>query len=375
MRHTVAYSGGGWEREHVFDSGRAYFDAMLDGIDRARHTIDLAVYIFALDSVGEAFLARLQAAARRGVQVRVLVDGVGSAESAATLAEALCAAGAEFHVYHPLPWYWRSYRWSLRRGPWLQKCWYFINRLNRRDHRKFTVIDRHQAWCGNFNLCADHLGVNGPWRDYGVYVEGRAVRSLCDNFDQVWLGRKGRFGLGDYQCCLSNVSRRMRWIKNRKLATGIRRARQRAWISSAYFAPSGALVRAIKAARRRGIDVRVIVAGRSDILLFPELTSTYYADLLKIGVAVYEYDQAVLHAKLVLVDEECIIGSTNFNHRSFYHDLELDVVLSAPASIRQLEAWLQRDMDDARVVDESDLSPLRRSFWLGWLPRLIRYWM
>ena len=367
---------GSWDTESVFDSARYYFDSMLEGIDRARESIELVVYIFELDETGSAFKQRLQAAAQRGVAVRILVDGVGSARSADLLAEQLTAYGAEFHIFRPLPWYWNSYRWSLRRGSWLQKFWYFFNSANRRDHRKFMVVDGKRAWCGNLNLCDDHLeGHQPPWRDYGVCVEGRAIRSLRTNFDQVWREVEGRVGLGDFQLCLSNVSLRMRWVRNRWTAASIRRARQRVWVCAAYFAPSGPIIRALRAARKKNIDVRLIVAGRSDVTLFPLLTSTYYADLLKMGVRIYQYERGVLHAKVLLVDGECVIGSSNFNHRSFYHDLELDIVLSRPESLRQMESWLQRDMEASHVVDGKDVSLLSRSFWLGWLPRLIRYWM
>lgn len=365
----------GWAIETVFDSARQHFDDMLAGIDAAVTSIDLVVYIFELDGIGTTFVDRLQQASQRGVRVRVLVDGAGSYHCAYVLGELLTGAGVEFHIYHPLPWFLDSYRWSLRKGSWLQKFWHFIYALNRRDHRKFMVVDGRRAWCGNFNISDEHLGVRQPWRDYGAYIEGPAVRSIRANFENVWLSQEGDSGLRDFQLCCSNVSFRARWLRNRNFVARIKRAKQRVWISSAYFSPSGKIIRAIRAARKKNIDVRVIVAGRSDITMFPLLTSTYYADLLKIGVLIYQYDKGVLHAKVMLADQQCVIGSTNLNHRSFYHDLELDVVLSQPSSIERMEACMLADMDSAHRVDSADISMLTRSFWFGWLPRLLRYWM
>lgn len=364
-----------WNKEVVFDNAKQHFDSMLIGIDEAIQSINLAVYIFELDEVGNEFLHRLQQAAQHGVLVRVLVDGVGSAHSVYDLGKKLSAVGAEFHIYHPLPWYWDSYRWSVNNGRWLEKFWHFVTLLNRRDHRKFMVVDGSSAWCGNFNLCADHLGQKQPWRDYGTKVKGQAVSKLLNNFDNVWLNQKTDLSEEDHQQCCSNISLRMRWHRNRNLALRIRNAKQRVWICAAYFSPSRSIIRAIRAARSKNIDVRLIVAGHSDIRFFPLLTSTYYADLLKMGVSVYRYDQGILHAKALLVDQQCVLGSTNLNHRSFYHDLELDVVLSQPNSIKSFEQWLLGDMKGAHVVSMKDVSLLSRSFWLGWLPRLLRYWM
>ncbi|WP_101758164.1 phosphatidylserine/phosphatidylglycerophosphate/cardiolipin synthase family protein [Oceanicoccus sp. KOV_DT_Chl] len=368
-------SSNSWQTETIFDSAREHFDSMLAGINQASQSIELAIYIFELDVIGKRFVDHLQRAAQRGVTVRVLVDGIGSSRSADTLGELLTGAGAEFRIYHPLPWYWDSYRWSLRHGSWISKFWHFINVVNRRDHRKFMVIDNHTAWCGNFNLSDDHLGARLPWRDYGVCVSGRPITQLQINFDRVWQGEEAIRGLTDFKYSCSNLSFRLRWLRNRNLIARIRNAQQRIWICSAYFSPSGAILRAIKAARNKNIDVRLIVAGRSDVALFPLLTSSYYADLLKLGVKIYQYEHGVLHAKVILVDQHCVIGSTNLNHRSFYHDLELDVVLDQTASITRMENLLLSDMDNARLINSRDVSILSRSFWLGWVPRILRYWM
>jgi cardiolipin synthase len=174
---------------------------------------------------------------------------------------------------------------------------------------------------------------------------------------------------------LSNNSIRLRWLRNRFLADQIRNARYRVWICNAYFSPSGVVVRAIKTARKKGVEVKVVVAGRSDVVFFPLLTSTYYADLLKLGVDVYRYQAGFLHAKAMLVDQQCVMGSTNLNHRSFYHDLELDVVLSSELEVRRMNEFMQQDMDGSIQVTPNDVSVLSNTFWFGWLIRVVRYWM
>jgi cardiolipin synthase len=164
-------------------------------------------------------------------------------------------------------------------------------------------------------------------------------------------------------------------LSNRLLVERIRTAKQRVWICSAYFSPSGAVLRAIKSARASNLDVRIIVAGRSDVPLFPLLSATYFADLLKLGISIYSYQAGVLHAKAMLVDNQCLIGSTNLNHRSFFHDLELDVVLSSQTSIERMRSLLEQDMENSLILSLDNVSKWGQFILFGWLLRIMRYWL
>ncbi len=365
----------GWSSEQLVTLAGEYYETLLLDIDRANHRVELSVYIFALDDVGRPIVDALLRAAGRGVEVRVTVDGVGSAADAELIARELFAAGAKLKIFHPLPWYWGNYRWSIKPGTPLEKFYYFIAGLNRRDHRKFCVIDSAVAWCGSFNICCDHVDLANPWRDYAVRLTGGAVSHLANNFEAVWSGQLQAVEALSLHYSRTNISRRSRRFRNSLLAHRICHAQQRAWICNAYFSPSGAVIRAIKAARKRQVDVRLIVAGRSDVALFPLLSSTYYADLLKLGVKIYRYQAGILHAKLMLVDGECVVGSTNLNHRSFYHDLELDVVLSAENTIALTASSLQQDMQFSRQLILADMPRFSHTLLFGWLLRLIRYWL
>ena len=365
-----------WESENICSSAREYFEGLLNDIDHAVSSIDHAVYIFSLDEIGQRVAAALKRAAQRKVRVRLMVDGVGSAAHAEKIAGQLSAAGAEVRIYHPLLWYWRNYRWSLRSGGRFQKFYYFIGSMNRRDHRKFCVIDQEIAWCGSFNISQDHLKAVTPWRDYGVLLTGNALFSLTDSFDSIWFrGKITNTSHPVLNLYRSNASRRLRRLSNRLLVDRIRNARERVWICSAYFAPSGAVIRAIKSATTRNLDVRIIVAGRSDVPIFPLLSATYFTDLLKIGVVIYSYQAGVLHAKAMLVDQQVLIGSSNLNHRSFHHDLELDVVLSSQDSIQRMRSLLEQDMDKFLTLSLDNVSKWGRFILFGWLLRIMRYWM
>lgn len=372
----LASNGFSWQSENIYSSAREYFEGLLNDIDHAVSCIDFVVYIFSLDEIGLRVAAALKKAAQRNVRVRLIVDGFGSAAHAETIAGQLSAAGAEVRIYHPLPWYWSNYRWSRKSGDWFQKFYYFVGSMNRRDHRKFCVIDRETAWCGSFNISQDHLKTEIPWRDYGVRVTGNALSVLTENFEGIWFRRKIKNPANRVLNLIrSNASRRLRRLSNQLLVERIRNARERVWICSAYFAPSRAVIRAIKSARAGNLDVRIIVAGRSDVSIFPLLSATYFTDLLKIGVVIYSYQAGVLHAKAMLVDQQALIGSSNLNHRSFLHDLELDVVLSSQDSIERIRSMLEQDIEKSLKLSLANVSKWGRYMLFGWILRIVRYWM
>lgn len=168
----------------------------------------------------------------------------------------------------------------------------------------------------------------------------------------------------------------MRREKNARLASLIHQAKNRVWITNAYFSPSRTFLKSLTRAVTRGVSVQIMVPGKSDIAFFPALTSTYYADLLKAGVHIHEFKGKILHEKSMLIDQMAIVGSTNLNYRSFFHDLELDVLLNNPDTIKKLE---RRFIDDLSQCDEITAPRLRRYplFFrmIGWFSWLFRYWL
>lgn len=367
-----------WKSEKVFDNADCYFDELLADITRAQRCIELETYIFNHDSLGRCVAQALINAHQRGVQVRVLVDGYGSRDSLTFLLHQLQLNNIQVRVYHPLPWYFRAHHWSLNQYSALEKISFLFARLNQRDHRKLCIIDQSIAWVGSFNISSAHLSTargGNDWRDYGVRVSSPSVKRLAHNFDNLWFQRKYTPQAGFLKQYISNLSPVTRRLRQNFLISLIDQCQQRLWITNAYFAPSPRILKALKRACRRGVDVQLIVAEKSDVVFFPTLTATYYSDLLLFGVHVYAYHQRILHAKVMLVDDEAIIGSTNFNQRSFLHDLELDLVLNQADSIRQLERCFHQDASHSIAIDKDRLKHYQSSRWFGWLPRLFRYWL
>ncbi|MBR9911894.1 MAG: phosphatidylserine/phosphatidylglycerophosphate/cardiolipin synthase family protein [Gammaproteobacteria bacterium] len=367
-----------WGSETLYNTGEAYFDSLVADIESARYSIDLESYIFARDAVGGRVAQALIDAHRRGLRVRVLMDAVGCYDSSDYYAGLLEAAGVEVKIFHPLPWQIHHYHRSPTTGSWLDKALHFISRINQRDHRKLCVIDCTHLWSGSFNISAVHLAPeNGGegWRDYGLCVGGPVVEEINQNFDALWSRGNIKLGKGLFRLYWDNLGRLARRRRNQLLLQHIDNARDHIWIVSAYFSPAVSIVKALANARRRQVDVKLIVPAHSDISLLPFLTATYYADLLNAGVKVYEYQPAMIHAKAVIIDDLHLIGSTNFNHRSFLHDLELDIQLHLPDSKQTLRQWFMQDIKDSIEVTAKSHRYSFTARLIGWCAKLIRYWV
>lgn len=366
-----------WDSEQVFFSATQWFAELLAGINCATQTVYLQTYIFALDAVGEPLLQALCAAAARGVRVCVIVDGVGSASAVTTLQAKLTHSGAQLHIYHPLPWAWVSSQ--LERN---ENFWQFFKRLlrvNNRQHSKLCLIDNHCAWIGSFNITDDHMENNGrgmDWKDCGVRVTGERSELLREFFEAVWFDDEKKLSPLFLFHSVTNFSRLLRRRRLRVMLQSLYTAKKRVWIVSAYFSPVPSLVRALKKVSRRGVDVRVLVPAYSDVKFFPALSSTYYADLLRAGIKIYEYEAGILHTKLMVVDDDVLIGSSNMNHRSMLHDVELDVQVFSEAVKKHIVDDFLASLGDSRQITQKNIS--RFYAWLlviGQIPRLLRYWL
>ncbi|MGH1372925.1 MAG: phospholipase D-like domain-containing protein [Cellvibrionaceae bacterium] len=367
------------DSERIFDQGDEYFDALIEAIDRAQFSVKLEIYIFEDDDVGRAVCQTLIRAANRGVDVRVIMDALGSYRSLDWVSRTLEREGVGVRVFHPLPWQLWHYPRSIKQGHALNKALYFLRKINRRDHRKLFVVDERVLFTGSYNLSKVHLpsskGGDG-WRDLGVRLVGDRAPIIGSQFDAVWRRQTDpveRKRVSHHY--LANITDWARRRKNQKFESLIDTASDKVSLVSAYFAPSSRVVRALKRAMKRGVRIRIMVPARSDIHLFPFLTATYYRDLIGAGIELYEFQPSVLHAKLLICDEICVLGSTNFNHRSFLHDLELDIFLTHSESLNRLERFFEENLTQSIKIDHRASNTASRNWLLGIFSRLLRYWM
>ncbi len=362
-----------WESELVFDAAGDYFTNLCQGIDDAQHAILVVIYIFRFDVLGRRILGHLIKARQRGVSVKVMIDGVGSVEELGTISEILEVAGAEVKAFNPLPWQIPS-----QRQRWWHDLVYSLRHLNQRNHAKAVIVDSERLWCGSRNFSADHVSRTdggAGWHDYGACVSGDEVEAITQVFDELFASSDGHIDAFPLRHFWSSVGTYGRRKKNRLLVKKISYAEQRLWIVNPYFSPNRRVLQAIKQACENGVDCRIIVPMHSDLGFFPFLTRIYYRELLSRGARIFEYSPSVLHGKLLIADGFFLLGSTNFNHRSLLHDIELDIVLENPSSTEKLQGQFLTDQHDSQEIFSKDIAVFGWRRWLGSLLWLVRYWL
>lgn len=340
-------------RLELIESGQARLELLLRLIDGARESIRILMYMFNADRSGEEVRSALISAARRGVDVKILVDGFGSGATPEFFA-AIDEAGGKHCVFNP------SYG---RR--------YFV-----RDHQKLIVIDGVTAIIGGANIDDSYLNDDGPkhWRDLWLRIDGGEVGMPARYFDSIfrWSLRKNaklrslRRIVGEYsewrgplQWKFSGpLSMRNSWW--RSIGADIRKARRLDMIF-AYFAPPSAMLRRIGRVGRRG-NARIITAARSDNNATIAAARNSYSRLLRRHVAMYEYQPAKLHTKLVVVDDIVHIGSSNFDYRSFYINLEIMLRIKDAGFAAAVRGYFEGELADSKWITP-ELHKSRASLW------------
>lgn len=332
--------------------GDACFTSMLDAIAGAEHEVLLEMYWFGSDSVGKRFVEALSARAHAGVSVCIVYDALGSWDSDTRIFAELRRAGCHVHEFNPI-------------RPWARR--FKLERLNQRDHRKMLIIDGCTGMTGGVNLADAWLppeqGGEG-WRDDMIRVDGPAVADMRRIFLHTFeaLGgnppktaRVSRADIGHSRVrVLANDTRRHRLAIENAYLYQIRAATRRIRIVNSYFLPRLAVRRALAAAVRRGVDVRVLLPRDSDVPAAAYATRYLYTWLLTRGIRVHEWQRGMLHAKSAVIDGRwCTVGTHNLDYRSWLYNLEINVAVDDEAVASVLEARLDADFAESSHVDLS----------------------
>ena len=312
-------------------------------------------YIYAADKTGTRIRDALVKRAQAGVKVRVLLDGVGS-RLARAFVSPLKDAGVELEFFHPVRW------WMT---PFVRP------KLNMRSHRKIVICDGRVGFTGGINITDEENERIDPqaFHDLHLRVEGDAVRWLQVAFLEDWNYSTGRTlepkGLypepapGPIQAQVIPAGPDNHWEPVHRIQVeAIHRAEKRVWLATPYFVPSLPALFALEGAAMRGLDVRLIIPQRSDSRLVTAATRSYFDRLFAAGVRVYEYGPRMLHSKALLLDSEtAIIGTSNFDTRSFSLNFEIVMLFNDAGVAGELEASLQEDMAGSVEVTADSPKP------------------
>lgn len=375
--------GHGWKQETLYFDSDAFYQALLSEMESAQKSIDMEVYTFEAGVLAERLLACFQRAVQRGVRVRLIYDHWGSPFIGGGLHQRLESIGVKVHIYRGLPWSsiaFRSTKISGRLFAWASHFWRKLKRINRGFHRKVTVIDGQSAWVGSLNVTDVHLREvcgDQAWRDIGVRLQGQEVLLFSQAFERTFFRRRkprnqtleksGLVRLNDSFW----LRRKMNFVLKRR----IRLARQRIWIQNPYFLPERALLRALCRQAQKGIDVRIMIPEKSDQTVIRWMNYGSLLKLLKSGAVVLQFQPAFAHKKVLLVDQQVAIGSINLNHRSFLHDLEVEVMLTHPESRHAMVASFLEDQATCHLLRLEELR--QKPLWFRIANRLLfffRYW-
>ncbi|MDM0014239.1 cardiolipin synthase ClsB [Variovorax sp. J22P168] len=390
--NDVSRIGRRWtegNRVELLENGEEFFPRVFEAIGEARREVVVETFILFEDKVGQGLHAALCAAAGRGVKVDLMIDGFGSPALSPEFVAGLTRAGVKVRVFDP----------GKR---------FFGQRMNvfRRMHRKIVVVDGTLAFVGGINYSADHLADFGPKakQDYAVELAGPIVSEIhrfvlhaiaVGGKGPSWFRRRLKARAEDANAPAGEAAAQFITRDNRRhtndierhYLAAIRSARQRIVIANAYFFPGYRLIKEMRRAARRGVDVRLILQGEPDMPIVKVAASMLYHHLLHAGVRIYEYCERPLHGKVALADDQwSTVGSSNLDPLSLSLNLEANVIVRDKAFNALLSERLDHLMQHScKRIEAEDLAEwsswrLVRSFfifhilrwypsWVGWLPR------
>lgn len=361
----------------ILKSGREKFIDLFQQIEKAKHHIHLEYFNFRNDSIANALFEILERKAKEGVEIRAMYDAFGNSSNNQPLKKkhikAIREKGIEIVEFDPIKF------------PW-------INHVFHRDHRKIVVIDGRIGYTGGMNI-ADYyitgLPEIGEWRDMHIRIEGDAVNDLQDIFLNMWNRcTKQDIGGNEYYPTLSisdstqrpnkkvaivdRHPRKTNKAMRRIYAKAIESAENKVQIINPYFTPTRIIKKAIKKATEKGVDVEIMIPGKSDIGFTPDAAFYIANRLRKKGAKIYIYNGGFHHSKIMMVDSTyCTVGSTNLNSRSLRFDYEVNAFIFDDETTEELISIFQEDKEDSTLLTSEIYK--KRSIWkkfVGWFAHL-----
>ncbi|MBK8254212.1 MAG: cardiolipin synthase ClsB [Polyangiaceae bacterium] len=366
----------GYHHLSILRDGGQAFAAMIEAISKAQHSICLETYILRDDHTGARFGEALIERSRKGVEVNVLYDAWGSSVSVEYLAW-LNKAGVRTMAFHP-----------VELSGAFDKT---VAKLTLRNHRKLLIVDGYVAFTGGLNISDDYAAVEDHgvgWRDTHIRIIGPTVPELLSFFLTTWKTSGGppiraismpkpvHDPDAKVRVAASHLRRGRRTVRH-AYGDAFRQAKSHIFITNAYFLPTVRLLQSLRHAAQRGVDVRVMVAGTTDVAAVLHASRAIYGLLLKSGVRLFEWEGRVLHAKTATIDRHwSTIGSSNLDRQSLRFNLEVNVIVEDAPFASAMETMFFEDLISCREITLDNWE--KRSIFergASWAAYLARDWL
>jgi cardiolipin synthase A/B len=322
----------------LFTYGEQLYEDFFDEIKGASHHIHILFYIVKNDHISNEFLSILKEKAKEGIEVRLLLDWLGSRTVSKKQIQSLKDSGILFSFCHQPRWPFLFYT------------------LNARNHRKIAVIDGKIGYVGGFNIGKEYLGQNpklGFWRDYHLKVTGEGVLDLQSQFLYDWRDATGEDLLKESKyfppLTKGSVTHQFVptegvWLKELFIRC-IQEAKKEIIICTPYFIPGRELTEHLKSALERGVRVTLLVPMKADHLFVRDAAFPYFETLLKAGCDIFRYYYGFYHAKVIIFDDHlCDIGTANFDQRSLYLNHEMNCFIFDKPFVKILKQEVRKDI-------------------------------
>ena len=352
VNRTAEFPVSSAKHMELLVGGDRTYESILEAVGAAQNHVHLEYYVFEPDQTGTALMNALVERARAGVKVRMLVDSMGSKKIRRKFYAPLVEAGGEFAFFHP-----------TKVGRRLRPV------INFRTHRKILVCDGKVGFTGGVNITdeEDKRVMDCAYHDVHLRLEGPVVNWLQTVFLEDWSYALERthpveppdldellpdIAEGQYavQVVSSGPDNRLEAI-HRAYVAAINAADTRVWLTTPYFVPTEAAMTALTNAALRGVDVQLLVPEKSDSFIVTAAARSYFDELIACGAKVYEYRARMLHSKTLVVDDSmAIIGTANFDHRSFFLNYEVCAIGYGLKLNADLATQFTLDLENARLV-------------------------
>ena len=334
----------------ILNNGKAKFKELFKAIEEAKSSIHLEYYIFENDRIGKRVLNLLEKKAAEGVEVRLIVDDLGSWGIKNRHIKKIKRRGIDIRQFMPVAF------------PYLS------GKINYRNHRKIAVMDGRVGFTGGINIAERYLkGTKfGPWRDTHLRIEGDAVNMMQAIFATDW------YFVGDKELLFEDKYYPKTKIRTRspiQIASSgpdsdwasimqayfaaMNKAKKSIYITTPYFMPNQSILTALKVASLSGVDVRIILPYKSDSKIVYWASRSYISELLDAGIKVYFFQKGFCHSKLIIIDGTfCSVGSANMDYRSFEDNFEVAAIMYDPRVAAELTEYFMQDIENSVLITD-----------------------